>query len=387
MKSKGRFGILTAIFAVVVMAFGILCPQPLRAQRGEDPTKYELDPYWPKPLPGSWVTSDVGFVAVDPQDHIVVLNRQNLTDHDYDAGTQTPAVVEFDQEGNVVNAWGDGWGPLLPTGELHGFTVDHEGAVWIAGADNILQKWAHDGSRLLLQIGLRGVADWSDKMNGMTVGPTEVLPSQKVRFGVSDLFVDPKDDEVYVAMGGNPPQVAVFDRQGQFVRQFPVKETPEGENKGEPEEKRSLSIHHILLSNDGMIYMADRSGDQIQVYDKAGNYQKSYYIPFEQRTPGRAGWTHHGGGWSTSLHLAISHDPAQKYLYVNNSADQQVDILDRTTGKIVGVFGRGGHQLGGFEDSHTLAADSKDNIYVAEGWHGVGAGRRIQKFRIAGTKN
>jgi hypothetical protein len=72
-------------------------------------------------------------------------------------------------------------------------------------------------------------------------------------------------------------------------------------------------------------------------------------------------------------------------MFVANSANAQVDILDRASGKILTTFGRIGHQLGEFEDTHTLATDSKDNVYVAEGWHGVGAGRRIQKFKPVGN--
>jgi hypothetical protein len=135
-----------------------------------------VDPYWPKPLPNGWVSADVAFVWCDAEDHVIVLNRQNLTDHEYDAGRQAPAVIEYDSDGNVVNAWGDGCGNLLPTGELHGFFVDHEGSVWIGGSDNILQKWTHDGSRLLLQIGSRGISDWPSGM----------------KFSVSDLVTDPR---------------------------------------------------------------------------------------------------------------------------------------------------------------------------------------------------
>ncbi|MGA2292177.1 hypothetical protein [Bradyrhizobium sp.] len=53
------------------------------------------------------------------------------------------------------------------------------------------------------------------------------------------------------------------------------------------------------------------------------------------------------------------------------------DILDRASGEILSSFGRAGHQLGEFTHVHTLAVDSKGNVYVAEtDW-----GRRVQKFK------
>ena len=375
MSTKRSSCISAATCAALVMILGVPCATPVEAP--VDSPRFEVDPFWPKPLPDRWVTGDVAFVCVGPRDHVFILNRRNLSDHELDAGQQAPAVIEFDPEGYVVNAWGDP--NVLPAGALHGFFVDHEGNVWIAGEEGtILQKWSHDGSKLLLQIGSRGVADWSQ---GAAKGKSWDS-SQTLIFAVQDVFVDPKNDDIYVANSGNHG-VVVFDRNGQFLRQWALENTKPAKAEGEPpDETRRFSPHCIMLSNDDLVYVCDRLGDQAQVFDKMGKFQKSINIDFEQRSksPKRPG--HHAAGWSTVMHLAFSPDPAQKFLYVANSADQQVDILDRASGRILSTFGRAGHQLGEFADTHTLAADSKGNIYVAEGWHNVGAGRRIQKFRV-----
>jgi hypothetical protein len=54
-----------------------------------------------------------------------------------------------------------------------------------------------------------------------------------------------------------------------------------------------------------------------------------------------------------------------------------VKILDRASGEILSSFGRPGHQLGEFTHAHTLTADSKSSIYVAE----TDSSRRVQKVQ------
>src|SRR5687767_15708632 len=64
--------------------------------------------------------------------------------------------------------------------------------------------------------------------------------------------------------------------------------------------------------------------------------------------------------------LFRSPDQEQKYLYVMDGRLEQVLILDHASGEILNRFGRPGHQLGNFTHGHSLAVDSKGNIYVAE---------------------
>jgi len=40
--------------------------------------QFEVDPFWPKPLPERWVTGELGGVCVDATDRIFVLSRANL---------------------------------------------------------------------------------------------------------------------------------------------------------------------------------------------------------------------------------------------------------------------------------------------------------------------
>src|SRR6267378_2857180 len=124
--------IVTATFAGLVIALGIFCPAPLRGQ--SNPPKYEIDPYWPKPLPNGWVNGWIGGVCVDARDHVFIVDRRNLTDNEKEAGHPAPPVIEFDSDGNVVNSWGDP--DTVPIWQ-HGCYVDYENNVWLTGATAI----------------------------------------------------------------------------------------------------------------------------------------------------------------------------------------------------------------------------------------------------------
>jgi DNA-binding beta-propeller fold protein YncE len=82
------------------------------------------------------------------------------------------------------------------------------------------------------------------------------------------------------------------------------------------------------------------------------------------------------GGSAVSLEL--SRDPGQRWMYVINQNNAQVEIIDRASGKILASVGGGaGHFPGQFDQPHGLAVDSQGSVYVTEN-----RGKRIQKFRI-----
>src|SRR6202142_1638626 len=208
--------------AIVVAAFGISLaiwnPLPKQAKAAAGPAtgtpKYEVDPYWPKPLPNKWITGDVGGVCVDAKDHVFIVNRQNLEEKETETAVSAPPVIEFDPDGNVVNSWGDT--KVLPK-MLHGCYVDFENNVWIAGSgDGIIQKYAHDGSKLLMQIGTKGVMDSSDG----TADGRALNSSHTSFFKPSGVAVDPGNGDIYVSEGYGNTRIAAFDPNAQFPPQW-----------------------------------------------------------------------------------------------------------------------------------------------------------------------
>ena len=144
--------------AVMAMAAALFSTTSSRAQSAVP--QYEVDVSWPKPLPDRWVLGRLGGVCVDAQDHVFLLNRQDVLEGDLNAGHLAPPVIEFDQAGNVVNSWGD---PNLLDPRLHSCHVDQDNNVWIGSAPSgMVQKYSHDGRKLLFQIGKKGVFDSSD---------------------------------------------------------------------------------------------------------------------------------------------------------------------------------------------------------------------------------
>src|SRR5690242_10258405 len=140
--------------AIAIFGFGWTASH---AQSGAP--RYEVDRSWPKPLPERWVLGGLGGLCVDRQDHVLILNRQDVLDADLNAGQLAPPLIELDAAGNVVRSWGDA---NLLDPRLHSCFFDKDNNVWIGSAPSgMVQKYSHDG-KLLLQIGKKGVFDSSD---------------------------------------------------------------------------------------------------------------------------------------------------------------------------------------------------------------------------------
>ena len=371
------------------LAVAVFIPSPLRAQAGAP--KFEVDPYWPKPLPERWVTGEIGGLCVDAKDHVFLVQRVNdvggmdghlegLTNDELNAGQAGPPIIEFDAEGKVVNAWGDS--KVLPK-DLHGCAIDRDGHVWLDGSeDGIVQEYSHDGKELLLQIGKKGVFDSSDG----TVNGKPLNSSTSQFFRVSEIAFDPHNGDMYVAdghakgKGGNNSRIVVFDSKGKYLRQWRVYRSPE-----EAATAAAATPHCVRVSNDGLVYVCDRWMNRLQVFDTMGNFKKNMPFSFKIWTPVPAEGVSSRRdaqlvGSASSVEFSL--DPSQKYMYVINEIDEQIDIVDRATGKVLSSFGRPGHQVGEFMHAHTMTVDSKGNIYVGESVDG----RRVQKFKMVAGK-
>ena len=349
----------TALFAALLVMLGTASTD------GQGAPRHILDPSWPKlPLAEGWITGGLGGMCVDDRDHVFVLNRQNVDPIDLDGAQLAPPVIEFDPDGNVVRGWGDA---AVLGARLHDCHVDAAGNLWVVGSGTgFIQKFARDGSQLLLQVGEPGLFDSSD---GTREG--RPLNSDRARFFFpASVDTDPATGEVYIADGESPGgnhRIVVLDDRGQFLRQWPL-------HRSEGEEDLTPVPHCLRLSNDGDVHVCDRRADRIQVFDHNGNFRRNIDVAWNPRTPpdGRPSGTR-----GTAVALAFSPDPDQRLLYVANQNAVEITVLDRQSGQVLSRFGHGpGRFPGQFTLPHGIGVDSAGNVYVAEQ-----EGRRIQKFR------
>ncbi len=361
-----------AMFAGVGVAF--LLVFSFKSAFAADVPTYTVDAAWPKALPNDWIIGQAAGVAVDESDHIWVVQRPStLTDDEKAASLNpprtkcckpAPPVLEFDQSGNLLRSWGGpGQGYDWPQSE-HGIYIDAKGFVWLAanGAeDGQILKFTKDG-KFILQIG--------------KIGP-QTNSTDTTRLGrPASVAVDVAANEVYVADGYYNHRVIVFDSEtGAFKRMWGAYGKPPSDAKMpayDPEAPLSQQfanpVHCVRLASDGFVYVCDRVNDRIQVFRKDGTYVREFVIEKKTRA--------NGSVWD----LEFFPNADQSFLLNADGANNEVRIVERETGKVVGAFGRSGRNAGEFHWVHNLAIDSKGNIFTTE----VDTGKRAQKFLLQG---
>ena len=362
------------------------------AQGGPQGSRYRVDPFWPKPLPivtdsdglaHQWVTGMVGASCIDSHDHIITVNRgflrNGLLPQEGSQSIPSPPVMLYDPAGNVADSWGDatltpeGAAAVLPHG-IHGCFADYMDNIWLAGnSDGVVQKWSHDGSRLLLQIGTKGLCDGPPTLNPRSPHPTCGEPgnnaSRTLLNAPADVAVDPNPDpvtgergSVYIADGYGNHRIVVFDGEGNYLRQW----GSAGSGEGQFVEGGGGHPHCVVLGNDGLVYACDRGQNRVQVFDREGNLRRVIAIdpPDQMRATLRA------------TDIELSRDDRQTFMFVVDLGSNRIWILERESGDLVGSIGGSGHMAGEFTFPHTIVTDSQGNIYAAE----TVGGRRHQKF-------
>ncbi len=366
-----------AAFGVTLLALG--CGQALMERRAEagramaQAPKFEVDPLWPKPLPHHWLLGMTIGVWVDDEDHIWIIHRGAATLNDNERAldlkvgeccTAAPPVLVFDQAGNLVRAWG-GPGPGYEWPESnHGVHVDYKGNVWIGGngaKDAQVLKFTKDG-KFIMQVGHYGKGGGSNDLEN---------------FGrAAKIWVDPKTNEAYIADGYRNKRVAVLDADTGKMKRYwgAYGNRPDDAGLGKynpaapPAQQFRNPVHCVERSNDGVIYVCDRQGDRLQLFTPEGRFLKEAF--FAKDTLGS------GSTWD----IAFSKDPEQRFIFMADGTNEKVRIVERATLKEVTSFGDGGRQPGQFFGVHSIAIDSKGNLYTTETYEG----KRVQKFVYKG---
>lgn len=339
--------------------------------------QYQYDPGWPKlPLPNNWTLGEIGGLFVDSRDHVWVVQRpRTLLSWERGAAdtpprssccVPAPPVIEFDQEGNVVQAWGGPGEGYDWSATEHGISVDYKGNVWIGASstragpngeppDGMVLKFTADG-RFLMQIGEPGVSKGS-------LNPTRLS-------GASDIAVHAATNEVFIADGYGNNRVIVFDADtGAFKRLWgaygkpPTDKELQPYNPDDPPARQFRTLHCIKVALDGLVYVCDRDNNRVQVFTNEGEFVSEFIYGRETLQPG------------TVAHLSLSPDADQRLLAVTDLGDTKVRLVRRKDGVELGKFGHFGNYGGQLNRLHQAVFDSHGNLFTAEA-----TGKRIQKW-------
>jgi DNA-binding beta-propeller fold protein YncE len=335
---------------------------------------FEVDPLWPKPLPNEWILGWSIGVAVDDQDNVwMVHRRQTLQNNEKGAELSPPAadcckaappVLAFNPDGDLVRSWGGpGEGYEWPE-SMHGVFVDYKGYVWLGGngaKDAQVLKFTKDG-KFVMQSGHYGKnAGSNDPEN----------------FGrAAQIYVDPKSNKAFVADGYRNRRLVVMDPDSGKIERWwgaygnkPDDSPADKYNPAAPVSQQfSNPVHCVALANDGLLYVCDRENDRVQVFHTDGTFVTEHLFAKNTLLAG------------STWEIAFSTDPQQRFIYLTDGENERVRIVERSTLKELTSFGRGGRQPGEFYGVHSIAVDSKGNIYTTETFEG----RRLQKFIYKG---
>jgi hypothetical protein len=364
-------------------------PQPAGALTGVP--VFEADPKWPV-LPNEWTWGQVIGIFADSRGHVWTSSRGRIT--------------EWDPKGTLVQSW-EATGPDKNWNTIHGLFVDHNGFVWTnARESNLTVKFTKSGE-VALVIG---------KFNE-TGGSNDTMLMGRP----SEIWVDPADNEVFVADGYGNRRIIVFDgATGKYLRHWgaygkrpedparrgggggapaPAAPAPAGRAQAagtEPPAQFSVP-HGITGSRDGLIYLADRANNRIQVFRQNGEYVRERILRPRCGAQEQATWTpKRPCGNEAAFSVGFSHDAPQTYLYVADGGSHFITVLRRSDLEVVSEFGGPGVGPGQLGRPHNLSVDPSGNIFVAEAagptvkhpttGADVQAGFRAQKFTFKGTK-
>jgi NHL repeat len=376
--------------AAVALVAGALVSATAREDVGQSTTAldgvpmFKVDPGWPT-LPADFTWGQVIGIFADSRGHVWTSSRSR--------------IAEWDPQGKLLQSW-DARGPDSNWSTIHGLFVDHTGHVWTNARESHLTiKFTRTG-QVALVIG---------KFNETGGSNDTTLMGRP-----SEIWVDPADNEVFVADGYGNRRIIVLDgATGKYLRHWgaygrrpvdPPRREPGAQGAQgaaqvvptEPPQQFSVP-HGIAGSRDGLIYLADRANNRIQVFRQNGEFVAEEILRVRCGPQEKATWaSKRPCGTEAAFSIGFSHDPSQTYLYVADGGSHFITVVRRSDLEVVDEFGGPGVAPGQLGRPHNLSVDPSGNIFVAEAagptvkhpvtGQDVPAGHRVQKFTFTGTR-
>lgn len=278
-------------------------------------------------IPEDWTYKEATSVAVDEDDKVYVFNR----------GTH-PMIV-FNTDGDILDTWGDG-----EFTNPHGVTIGPDDSVWcVDNGDHTVKKFSKKGEKLLqLQGGEPAPAMSGDPFNA----PCQVA-------------IDPNNSNIFVADGYSNARVHKYDPTGRLLTSW-------GESGTNPGQFNI--VHNIIIDKEGLVYIADRENQRVQVFDNDGNFISQW------NDMSRVAAITMGSGDDPDVYLG-EYFCGIRSNETGTNLGPRVSVMDRK-GNVRARLGTQsfGDEPGRFYSPHGIAVDSKGSIYVAEvSWSDYGS--------------
>ena len=318
--------------------FGLKTPPPPPAERDAQAAARRATGQTNAPRPtGQGPTNQPGIsgLAIDQNDRIYVFNRG------------AKPVMVFNTDGKLVASGGDQ--------DLNGKKLDpnwqHSGAV----------DW--DGNVYMIERDAHRIIKLNPKMDKvlMQLGTTMEKGNDATHFDLPSGIAVLKSGNIIVTDGYGNNRVVLFDKNGKFIKQV-------AKGAGGPADKGNgigewVLPHKLAVDAQENLYIIDREGHRLQVFDKNLNYLREISVP---------GWN----PWD----IGISRKGDDGFAFIADHALERVHKLSLKDGKLVATWGKQGWGPGEFDWVHGIVVDSKGAVYAADTY-----GQRIQKFVPTGT--
>ncbi|MBI2189516.1 MAG: hypothetical protein HYU37_20665, partial [Acidobacteria bacterium] len=327
--------------------------------------------------------------AVDKDDNVWVLNRPNDTTEQEDNASTTPptahccvrppTMIHIDKEGNVIGSFN------APQG--HGMDVDSQGFVY-SGQDTV-RKYDPKTGQMVKELARvpeqppqggggrgRGNVDPAERAKAVAAFRAKYPPTTPQIVGqIEEIRLDEKAREMYVADSYLGGRVMIYDLDtfafkrgwgayGRPLAEISTNDADRAYTPNGPMPKEFRGHLTLNVSNDGLVYAADRNANRIHVTTREGKFLEEFIMAPET-----------GEGGSTGG-VAFSPDPQQRFLFISDLTNNHIWFLNREDGKMVGMMGSMGDNGGQWYGLHMIAVDSRGTIYTGE----VQNGERVQRF-------
>jgi 6-bladed beta-propeller len=306
-------------------------------------------------LPPGMNFGEVPGIAVNSKGHVFVFTRSN-TANGPAYGPAAGQLLEFDSHGQYVREIGKG---LYAWSEAHSVRIDKDDNIWaIDKGSDMVVKFNPEG-RVVWVFGRR--KEGAD--NAQPWGhPDPPLPPIDGEFRQPTDVAWDSQGNIYITDGYVNSRVAKYDKNGDWVKSWGSKGTAPGQFQ---------IPHAIVIDRNDNLYVGDRSNRRVQVFDAEGNFKRMFTIdvPSDPKTRAVYGETPTGALLAevTGAPNSICITPGPNQVLFIGEITYPGRIFEVSLeGKVLGVIGHSGRNLGEFSGAHELACPSDTEVYAAE---------------------